>query len=86
MEQAQQDSSQHLTELEILIFRIEESWWRIAQTKERAIAQELHISPMRYYALLSRMLDDERVWKARPQLVDRLRRLRDGRVEERHPM
>ncbi|QJC22463.1 DUF3263 domain-containing protein [Arcanobacterium buesumense] len=72
-----------LTDMEKQILAIEESWWTIARTKERAISQELGIAPMRYYILLSHMLDDERVWRARPQLVDRLRRLRDARQQER---
>ncbi|QRV02020.1 DUF3263 domain-containing protein [Arcanobacterium phocisimile] len=85
MEQGKKDESAQLTEMEEKVLHVEQSWWTIAKTKERAISQELHISPMRYYALLSRMLDDERVWKANPQLIDRLRRLRDARIEERFP-
>ncbi|MEW6898704.1 DUF3263 domain-containing protein [Trueperella pyogenes] len=72
-----------LTELERAVLRIEREWWRIAATREQAIRSELGMSPSKYYIQLSRMLDCERVWKADPVLVDRLRRLRDGRLAER---
>ncbi|SDU78890.1 DUF3263 domain-containing protein [Arcanobacterium phocae] len=83
MSDGEEDKTEELTEIERRILALEESWWTIAQTKDRAIEQELGMTPMRYYILLSRMLEEERVWRARPQLVDRLRRLRDKRTNER---
>lgn len=72
-----------LSELERKILEVESTWWRIAPTRERAIAASLDMTPTRYYLLLSQLLSDERAWRHDPQLIDRLRRLRDGRLDER---
>lgn len=72
-----------LTDLEAAVLRIERGWWKIAPTRERAIRSELGMSPGKYHFLLSRMLDDARIWRADPAIVDRLRRLRDQRLIER---
>ncbi|MBV8933098.1 MAG: DUF3263 domain-containing protein, partial [Kutzneria sp.] len=37
------------------------------------------MSSTRYYQLLNRLLDDREAMRAEPALVNRLRRLRDGR-------
>ncbi|MFC9930281.1 DUF3263 domain-containing protein [Streptomyces sp. NPDC127190] len=46
--------------------------------KERAIREELGLSPVRYYQLLNALLDDERALAHDPVTVNRLRRLRDS--------
>lgn len=51
--------------------------------KERAIREELGLSPVRYYQLLNALLDDERALAADPVTVNRLRRVRDSRRTER---
>lgn len=51
--------------------------------KERAIREELDLSPVRYYQLLNALLDDERALAHDPVTVNRLRRVRDARRSER---
>lgn len=46
--------------------------------KEEAIRRELGISPVRYFQRLNGLLDSPAALAARPQLVRRLQRLRDG--------
>ena len=46
--------------------------------KEEAIRRELGLSPMRYFQRLNALLDSPDALAARPQLVRRLQRLRDG--------
>ncbi|WP_124054345.1 DUF3263 domain-containing protein [Arcanobacterium ihumii] len=65
------------------VLRIEKEWWKIARTREAAIGIVLGISPMKYYLVLSELLDNPNFWAIDPVLVDRLRSLRDRRLEER---
>ncbi|ROP51886.1 uncharacterized protein DUF3263 [Streptomyces sp. PanSC9] len=51
--------------------------------KERAIREELDLSPVRYYQLLNALLDDERALAHDPVTVNRLRRVREARRSER---
>ncbi|MBN0045046.1 DUF3263 domain-containing protein [Streptomyces actuosus] len=51
--------------------------------KERAVREELGLSPVRYYQLLNALLDDERALAHDPVTVNRLRRVREARREER---
>ncbi|WP_438827985.1 DUF3263 domain-containing protein [Streptomyces tropicalis] len=51
--------------------------------KERAIREELGLSPVRYYQLLNALLDDTRALAHDPVTVNRLRRVRDARRAER---
>ncbi len=51
--------------------------------KERAIREELDLSPVRYYQLLNALLDDERALAHDPVTVNRLRRVRETRRAER---
>ncbi len=51
--------------------------------KERAIREELGLAPVRYYQLLNALLDDERALAHDPVTVNRLRRVRQARREER---
>ncbi|MEU3419601.1 DUF3263 domain-containing protein [Streptomyces murinus] len=51
--------------------------------KERAIREDLHLSPVRYYQLLNALLDDERALSHDPITVNRLRRIRENRRSER---
>jgi hypothetical protein len=51
--------------------------------KERAIREELGLSPVRYYQLLNALLDDTRALAHDPVTVNRLRRVRDARRTER---
>ncbi|MCF4138986.1 DUF3263 domain-containing protein [Streptomyces sp. Tue 6430] len=51
--------------------------------KERAIREELDLSPVRYYQLLNALLDDVRALAHDPVTVNRLRRVREARRAER---
>ncbi|GAB1328989.1 DUF3263 domain-containing protein [Streptomyces sennicomposti] len=51
--------------------------------KERAIREELGLSPVRYYQLLNALLDDTRALAHDPVTVNRLRRIREARRAER---
>lgn len=51
--------------------------------KERAIREELGLAPVRYYQLLNALLDDERALAFDPVTVNRLRRVREARRQER---
>ncbi|MCQ9135696.1 MULTISPECIES: DUF3263 domain-containing protein [Streptomyces] len=51
--------------------------------KERAIREELDLSPVRYYQLLNALLDDPRALAHDPVTVNRLRRVRAARRSER---
>ena len=51
--------------------------------KGEAIRTKLSISPVRYYQLLGRLIDDAGASAAYPQLCSRLRRLRDERATAR---
>lgn len=51
--------------------------------KERAIREELDLSPVRYYQLLNALLDDARALAHDPVTVNRLRRIRETRRAER---
>ncbi|GHK02803.1 DUF3263 domain-containing protein [Streptomyces sp. NPDC001796] len=51
--------------------------------KERAIREQLHLAPVRYYQLLNALLDDPRALAHAPVTVNRLRRIREARRAER---
>ncbi|MFI9646610.1 DUF3263 domain-containing protein [Streptomyces sp. NPDC052040] len=51
--------------------------------KERAVREQLGLAPVRYYQLLNALLDDPRALAHAPVTVNRLRRVRDARREER---
>ncbi|MES4886533.1 DUF3263 domain-containing protein [Streptomyces sp. NPDC096012] len=51
--------------------------------KERAIREELGLSPVSYYQLLNALLDDERALAHDPVTVNRLRRVRESRRSQR---
>ncbi|MEU1511877.1 DUF3263 domain-containing protein [Streptomyces sp. NPDC005811] len=51
--------------------------------KERAVREELDLSPVRYYQLLNALLDDPRALAHDPVTVNRLRRVRETRRGDR---
>lgn len=63
-----------MTDLEHLIMKFEDRWWRLAGSKESAIRDELDMSPTRYYQLLHQLITRPDVHAAYPVLVNRLRR------------
>jgi uncharacterized protein DUF3263 len=59
-------------------------WSRLRPgVKERAIREELGMSPTRYYQLLNALLDDARALRHDPVTVNRLRALREARRARR---
>ncbi|WP_133911965.1 DUF3263 domain-containing protein [Streptomyces sp. NBC_00582] len=54
-----------------------------AGAKERAIREELALSPVHYYQLLNALLDDPRALAHDPVTVNRLRRVREARRADR---
>ena len=65
------------------VLAMEQRSWPGPGAKERAIREQLGISPVRYYQLLNALLDDERALAHDPVTVNRLRRVRDARRSRR---
>ncbi|MCC9710489.1 MULTISPECIES: DUF3263 domain-containing protein [Streptomyces] len=65
------------------ILAVERQSWAGPGAKERAIRERLGIAPVRYYQLLNALLDDPRALAHDPVTVNRLRRVREARREER---
>ncbi|WP_432147524.1 DUF3263 domain-containing protein [Streptomyces sp. bgisy029] len=65
------------------LLALERRPWAGPGAKERAIREELGISPVRYYQLLNALIEDERALREDPVTVNRLRRLRAARRERR---
>ncbi|MFF2329203.1 MULTISPECIES: DUF3263 domain-containing protein [unclassified Streptomyces] len=61
------------------VLAVERQSWAGPGAKERAIREQLGISPTRYYQLLNALLDDVRALAEDPVTVNRLRRVRDAR-------
>ncbi|WP_411079688.1 DUF3263 domain-containing protein [Streptomyces sp. cmx-18-6] len=65
------------------LLALERRSWAGPGAKERAIREELGISPVRYYQLLNALIEDERALREDPVTVNRLRRLRAARRNRR---
>ena len=72
-----------LSEFEVKMLEFERSWWRHAGVKESSIKELFNLTPPAYYQLLNNLIDREAALMAEPVLVNRLRRLRDGKVKYR---
>ncbi|AWK09822.1 DUF3263 domain-containing protein [Streptomyces spongiicola] len=59
------------------VLAFERAPWAGPGAKERAIREDLGISPTRYYQLLNALLDDPRALAHDPVTVNRLRRVRE---------
>ncbi|MEU1350477.1 DUF3263 domain-containing protein [Streptomyces sp. NPDC005775] len=68
-----------LSERDRAVLAVERQSWAGPGAKERAIREQLGISPTRYYQLLNALLDDRRALEADPVTVNRLRRVREAR-------
>ncbi|MFJ6849066.1 DUF3263 domain-containing protein [Streptomyces sp. NPDC091271] len=73
------DSAAPLSDQERAVLALERRSWPGPGAKERAIREDLGISPVRYYQLLNALLEDRRALEADPVTVNRLRRVRDAR-------
>lgn len=67
-----------LSERELAVLAVERQGWSGPGAKERAVREQLGISPTRYYQLLNALLDDARALAHDPVTVNRLRRVREG--------
>ncbi|MFF4186937.1 DUF3263 domain-containing protein [Streptomyces sp. NPDC001691] len=65
------------------VLRMEGRSWPAPGAKERAVREELGMSPTRYYQLLNALLDDTRAVAHDPVTVNRLRRVRDEQRDRR---
>ncbi|MFD5031503.1 DUF3263 domain-containing protein [Streptomyces sp. NPDC058220] len=72
-----------LSERDRAVLAMERRGWPGPGAKERAIREQLGLSPTRYYQLLTALLDDPRAAEHDPVTVNRLRRIRDERRERR---
>jgi hypothetical protein len=72
-----------LTELERDVLIFERGWWRHAGAKETEIRERFGLSGHRYYQLLGALIDRPEALTHDPQLVNRLRRLREQRAARR---
>lgn len=72
-----------MTDRDAAILAFEKRWWRAAGEKEQAIRDTFDMSAVRYYQILTRLLDDRDALAAEPGLVKRLRRIRDSRRQGR---
>ncbi|ARF74200.1 hypothetical protein B7C62_19620 [Kitasatospora albolonga] len=61
------------------VLALERRPWAGPGAKERAIREELGISPVRYFQLLDALIEDERALREDPVTVNRLRRLKEER-------
>ncbi|MFD6279831.1 DUF3263 domain-containing protein [Streptomyces sp. NPDC060209] len=73
------DPADPLPDQQRAVLALERRSWPGPGAKERAIREELGISPVRYYQLLNALLDDRRALEEDPVTVNRLRRVRDAR-------
>ncbi|MET7359398.1 DUF3263 domain-containing protein [Streptomyces sp. NPDC005562] len=65
------------------VLALERRQWPGPGAKERAIREELGMVPVRYYQVLNALLDDARALAHDPITVNRLRRVRESRRDER---
>lgn len=72
-----------LTDLERDVLTFERGWWKYAGAKATGIRERFGLSEVRYYQLLHDLIDRPEALQHDPQLVLRLRRLRDQRRSER---
>ena len=75
--------SSGLGELERAVLAVERRSWPGPGAKERAVREDLGLSPTRYYQLLTALLDDPRALEHDPVTVNRLRRVREAKERRR---
>lgn len=64
--------------VDLAVLALERRGWPGPGAKERAVREELGISPTRYYQLLNALLDDPAALAHDPVTVNRLRRRREA--------
>ncbi|MEU6858708.1 DUF3263 domain-containing protein [Glycomyces sp. NPDC046736] len=73
------DPESKLSALESRVLSFEARWWRASGAKTQAIADELDLTPERYYQHLARLIDHPEAAAEQPAVVRRLRAARDER-------
>ncbi|MCH7232121.1 DUF3263 domain-containing protein [Glycomyces sp. L485] len=81
--QAPREPETKLTGLEQRILAFEARWWRASGAKTQAIADELDLTPERYYQYLARLVDHPEAAGEQPAVIRRLRAARDHRRRAR---
>ncbi|MEU4128340.1 DUF3263 domain-containing protein [Streptomyces wuyuanensis] len=77
------DDADDLSVRDRAVLAFERASWAGPGAKERAIREELGISPTRYHQLLNALLDDPRALAHDPVTVNRLRRVREAQRARR---
>lgn len=72
-----------ITDSQRAMLDFERTWWRNPGAKEQAIRDQFSLSPTRYYQALNALLELPDALRYDPALVNRLRRLRTGRLRGR---
>lgn len=72
-----------LSERDLAVLALERRGWPGPGAKERAVREQLEMSPTRYYQLLNALLDDPHALAHDPVTVNRLRRRRDAQRARR---
>ena len=75
--------SDQLNRLDQQILEFEGRLWKKTALKERAIAQELELTPIQYYQRLAALIRDDRALKYAPATVRKLRDVRLTRAAKR---
>ncbi|MDR1427457.1 MAG: DUF3263 domain-containing protein [Bifidobacteriaceae bacterium] len=72
-----------LSERDRGILMFERQWWRYEGPKEQAIRNLFQVDVTAYYQILGSLIDTEEALAFDPQLVKRLRRIREDRQRSR---
>ncbi|MFF7360422.1 DUF3263 domain-containing protein [Streptomyces sp. NPDC008125] len=72
-----------LSDRDRALLALERRSWAGPGAKERAIREELGLSPVRYYQLVNALIEDRRALEADPVTVNRLRRVREAKRNRR---
>lgn len=76
-------ASDALTDRDREILTFERKWWKYAGAKETTIRDLFGLSATRYYQILNDLIDQPAALQHDPQLVMRLRRVREQRTARR---
>uniref|UniRef100_UPI0018E50782 DUF3263 domain-containing protein n=1 Tax=Glycomyces dulcitolivorans TaxID=2200759 RepID=UPI0018E50782 len=76
---APRDPESKLSASDSRLLAFEARWWRASGAKTQAIADELELTPERYYQHLARLIDHPEAAAEQPAVVRRLRAARDAR-------
>lgn len=74
-----------LADQDLAVLQFESRRYRQSGARVTAMREELDMSPTQYAQALNRLIDDPEAELVAPQLVHRLRRIRDKRIAERSP-